>query len=116
MLAEWPYRRFIKAFGSFQRRLICDELRQRRIAHIAALHANTNYDGTDANRGKAISEIELAYEQLIADAWNGTSAKDREKASGQAFDSPFMRAGLRAAGSLEPPMLPGEAQIAALPG
>lgn len=37
---EWPYRRFIRAFDAFQRRLACDYLRARKIAHVAALYAN----------------------------------------------------------------------------
>jgi hypothetical protein len=107
---EWPYRRFIKAFDAFQRRLICDELRARRVAHIAALHANTNLDDKENDRPKIVGEVERAYEQLIADAWNGTTETQRIEESG-ALDTGFMRASQRAA----IPVLPGEKVIGALP-
>lgn len=107
---EWPYRRFIKAFDAFQRQLVCDELRARRIAHIAALHANSNLDGEDSPRAKIVGEIELAYEQLIADAWNGTTEAQRIEESG-VLETGFMKASKRAA----IPVLPGEKVIGSLP-
>lgn len=112
-LMEWPYRRFIKAFDAFQRRSVCEDFRGRRTAHIAALYANTNYDSGENDRGAVIQSVELAYEQLIADAWNGTTAKEREAAS---VDTPFMRAAQRAIGAIAPPILPGEEAFGALPG
>lgn len=101
---EWPYRRFIKAFDSFQRRQFCDELRQRRIAHIAALYANTNLDGEDAQRGQVVLNVEEAYEELITNAWNGSTPEKRLEESGE-LNTAFMRASRRRVTQV---MLPGE--------
>jgi hypothetical protein len=109
---EWPYRRFIKAFDAFQRRLVCDELRDRRVAHIGALYANTNLDGTESPRAQIVSDVENAYEELIAHTWNGTIASSQEEeAVGEGeFYSDFMNAGRRAMAAQDAgvPMLPGE--------
>lgn len=106
---EWPYRRFIKAFDAFQRRLACEELRQRRVMHLSALYANTNLDGEDSKRPEIMISVENAYEELIAAAWNGTSIDDVSNAE---FDSDFIKAGRRNMEvQLQPPMLPGEEVI-----
>lgn len=106
---EWPYRRFIRAFTAMQRRSVCDELRHRRMIHIGGLHANSNLDGEDNPRAKIIEEIETAYDQLIADAWNGTTEAQRIEQSG-VLNTGFMRAGQRAVARLtnSTPILPGE--------
>lgn len=111
---EWPYRRFIKAFDAFQRRLACEYLRARKTAHICALYANTNYDGGEDNpRLQAIMDLEHTYEELITEAWNGSSsATAREEAPEPAF----IQAGRRAMAAMtQQPIMPGEQALAALP-
>lgn len=109
---EWPYRRFIKAFDAFQRRISCEELRARRNVHVAALYGNANLDSVDNDRPKIIRETEIAYERIIADIWNGTDSKQE---TDEAFESDFMRAGRKSAAPVGPPILPGEEVLAALP-
>jgi hypothetical protein len=110
---EWPYRRFIKAFDAFQRRLACDYLRTRKIAHVAALYANSNWDAEDNPRIKAIAELEHTYEELITEAWNGSSsgvAREEEP------EPAFMQAGRRAVAAMtQRPAMPGEKALQALP-
>lgn len=111
---EWPFRRFIKAFDSYQRRTLCDEWRQRKTAHIAALYANTNLDSEENDRGSVIDKLEKSYDKLIATLWSG-EVDEETKAEEDAWESPFMRAGRNALQSVQPPSLPGERRIAALP-
>jgi basic membrane lipoprotein Med (substrate-binding protein (PBP1-ABC) superfamily) len=109
---EWPYRRFIKAFGAFQRRIVIDELRARRVAHIGALYANTNLDGQESPRAQIVSDVENAYEELIANTWNGTipgvDEESVETGGEGTFHSDFMNAGRRAM-AVQDVELPGEA-------
>jgi hypothetical protein len=111
---EWPYRRFLKAYDAFQRRTLCDEWRGRKHAHIAALHANTNMDDPENDRQAQIERLEHSYDSLIARIWNGPDAGGTVKEDA-AWDSPLMRAGRRALSVVQPPMMPGQAQIEGLP-
>jgi hypothetical protein len=77
------------------------------------LYANSNLDGEDSPRTKALEEVEHAYEELISQAWNGTERAVHEE---DEQEPDFIAAGRRSiAGMTRPPILPGEEQIAALP-
>lgn len=108
---EWPYRRFVKAWEAFQRRLLCEEWRQRKIGHISACWSNTNLDDPKNDRTKVIKDLEQNYDDLIAAIWNGPEEEEEV-----AFDDPFFAAGKRnAAIATQALTLPGEEVISALP-
>lgn len=112
---EWPYRRFLKAFDAFQRRTLCDEWRTRKICHISALHANSNWDDEKNDRNGAIAKLERVYDRVIARIWGGPGMVDAEEQQEEAvWNSPLMRAGRRAVQAVQPPSLPGQSQIASL--
>lgn len=114
---DWPYRRFLKAYDAFQRRRICDEMRDRKIAHIMALNANSNFvddDKSGFSRQTTLDDLERTYDELIARIWNGDKDESHE-AEENAWKSPLMRAGHRAVQAIQMPSLPGESQVAALP-
>lgn len=115
---EWPLRRFTKAFDAFRRRTACDEWRARKIAHLAALHANTNLDDEKNDKGAISQKLERSYDNIIARIWNGTiNDPDEDGVDEAEWESDFMRAGRKhTATQLQPPLMPGEAQIGALPG
>lgn len=124
---EWPWRRFLKAFDSFQRRTLCDEWKTRKTAHLAALFSNTNLDDERNDRPAIMQKLEEAYDDIVARIWNGADAEasEEEAANEAAWDSPFMRAGRTQLQMVNasaanvprpvPPRLPGEAAIGALP-
>lgn len=133
---EWPYRRFLKAFDSFQRRLLMDEWRARKCAHLAALYSNTNLDDERNDRASIVERLEQTYEDVIAKIWNGGPTEEEKQVEEQAWTSPFMRAGKTAMARLDetakqvgmvkksavaikpqrPFVMPGEAEIGFLPG
>ena len=113
---EWPWRRFLKAFDAYQRRSLCEEWRQRKVAHITALFSNTNLDDERNDRQAIVDRLEHSYDELIAHIWNGAEGITEEKAAEEEqWSSPFMRAGRKALASVQPPVLPGENTIGALP-
>lgn len=107
---EWPFRRFQKAYDSYQRGLICDELRERKNMHLAAVHANTNLDDEKADRASVVERVSRFYDDLSARIWNG-DAGEEDAETEAAWESDFMQRG-RAAVSFS---LPGETVIGALP-
>ena len=113
---EWPYRRFLRAFDAFQRRVLCEEWRSRKSTHIAALYANTNLDDERNDRASAVSRLEDEYERIIVQIWNGESADGMSEEEREAWNSPFMQAGRRVIqNALQPMVMPGQEALESLP-
>ncbi len=113
---RWPYRRFLKAYDAFQRRRLCEEWRQRKLAHLAGLHANTNLDQKNVDRAQIMRDVEAGYDELIARIWNDDVGTDSEEIDPDT-DDPYLRAQMRQqAIASQRFSMPGESQIAALPG
>lgn len=122
---EWPFRRFVKAFDAYQRRILCDEWKHRKAVHLAAMYANTNLDLESNDRAAIVTKLEEQYDTIIAKIWNGGELSPVEEKEEKAWQSPFMRAGRSqiemvqdAAARVVGPKsmkLPGEAEIGALP-
>lgn len=109
---EWPFRRFQKAYDAYQRGLICDELRDRKNTHVAALFANSDFNDPKNDRGEAVQKVTRFYDDLSATIWNGDQKVAEDPGTEEAWESDFMQAGRRAAAGFS---LPGESAVGALP-
>lgn len=115
-LLEWPYRRFLAAMEAWRRRELVSEWNQRKLAHIAAMHANQTWDDPDNKKEDRLRELEIGYERVKAELM--MSAADRQQIEQEA-DTEFMRAGRRAmqrAMQSSDPTMPGSESIRKLPG
>jgi len=62
---EWPWQKFDALYAAHSKRIIKEELVQRKIGQINALWANTNLDSAEANRGQALKDVEEQFDSAI---------------------------------------------------
>jgi hypothetical protein len=94
-LMDWPYRRFIKAFEGWQRRLAGEAVDRRHEMHIAAIHANTNWDMEDNDRADHLEKLEEYYIALKNALTRDPAevAAEEQKVRDMEMNDPFLRAG-----------------------
>lgn len=111
-LLEWPYRRFVKALDSWQRRLAVERVERQEDLHISALYANTNMDNPDNDR---IGLVEAVREHYANVRRRILGVHEQEEQLDEQQEA-FMRAGRRNLAIVAPPpVLPGENSIKGLP-
>jgi hypothetical protein len=114
-LKEWPYRRFIKAFSSFQRRKAVDEIENKKNMLISAYYGITEWKG-EGDQQKAIKSAEEYYEKLKDIIWNPNKAKEEsEELRELESNDPFLAASRRNIQKVIPPELPGQKTLESLP-
>lgn len=110
-LLEWPYRRFIKAFGAWQRRNAVDELENRKNLHVQALHGIVEWKESGDQR-EAIEDVERYYELLKDVVWD-PEKMERENREMQSLEDadPFLKAGKKSLKKIVEPYMPNQKSI-----
>jgi hypothetical protein len=110
-LLEWPYRRFIKAFGAWQRRNAVDEIEKKKNMHVQAMWGIIEWKES-SDQKEAIEDIEKYYELLKDIVWD-PAKMDRENKEMQEIEEadPFLKAGKRNVKKVVEPYLPNQESI-----
>lgn len=112
-LLEWPYRRFIKAFSSWQKRRAIDEIENRKNIHVGALLGIIEWKEA-GDQEKAIENVEQYYEKLKDIVWEPDKhIRENQEMRELEESDPFLRAGKRNIQKVIPVQaaLPGQESI-----
>lgn len=103
-LLEWPYRRFLKAYGSHQKRKMIDELETKKNMHIFSLYSNSNLDDGKSTREDYVDSLEKFYETLKELVWKDSKETEKENREVKEMEdnNPFLKAGKRNRAKLAP--------------
>ena len=73
-LLWWPAKRFERFYAAFAQRKLAEELKQRKLDMISAIHTNPNYDGEKVDKAGHVREIEDQFDEAIESVYTGKSA------------------------------------------
>lgn len=110
-ILEWPYRRYVKAFSSWQRRKVIEEIENRKIVHIGALFSIIEWKQA-SDQEDAIANAENYYEMMKNIVWNPklNQEENEEMQKIEESDS-FLKAGKRNRQKLSPASFVGQEEI-----
>lgn len=110
-LLEWPYRRFIKAFGAWQKRNAVDEIENKKNLHIQALYTIIEWK-EPGDQKDAIENVEKYYELLKDIIWDPKKVERENQEMREIEDTdPFLKAGKRNLKKLIGPYQPNQEKI-----
>lgn len=110
-ILEWPYRRYVKAFSSWQRRKVIEEIENRKLVHLGALHGVIEWKEPD-DQIKAIESAEEYYERMKDIVWDPhISKKENEEMQELEASDPFIKAGRKSIRKVLPPEFPNQSSI-----
>lgn len=108
---EWPYRRYVKAFSSWQRRKVIEEIENRKLAHLGALYGIIEWKQPE-DQEKAIENTDDYYEKLKNLVWNPKmSQEENEEMQALEQADPFIKAGRKSMKKSLPPEFPNQNNI-----
>lgn len=102
-ILDWPWKRFEVMYEAFMKRSLLDSLDRRKDAMIAALWANSGFEGNEGakNRSQIIEDIETQYDEAVRKIQIGIPEEEQEEKIAE--DNPFFRPVKRAMAKLETP-------------
>jgi hypothetical protein len=110
-ILEWPYRRYVKAFSSWQRRKIIEEIENRKIAHMGALMSIIEWKQPE-DQEKAIESTEEYYEKMKDIIWDPLkNQKENDEMKALEDSDPFIKAGRKSIRKIIPVEAPGQLDI-----
>lgn len=110
-LLEWPYRRFIKAFGAWQKRNAVDEIENKKNLHIQALYTIIEWK-EPGDQKDAIENVEKYYELFKDIIWDPKKVERENREMREIEDAdPFLKAGKRNLKKLTEPYFPNQESI-----